>query len=589
MAGSGTRTITIKFDGSTKGLVAAAAEAGIAIDSVGKKTSNTSSPLKKLQSDLEGASSKLSKAGSAFTSVGKPLFLFEGAISAVSKAMPVVKTLSGVLGLLPGAVGVAAGAFLTLKLGATGIQTAFKGVADTASKSVSAVFAKQLKPAATDVRDIFKAITPNLDNTAHSFSAVFVQALSVASTKQNMAAWKTTIDASSTAVTNVGGAFGPLIDVVARLFSVAAPIFAALTAGATAWAERLDARVSAAAADGRLAAWINNGIAKFKELSSKVVAGFDSIRNGLSKFASFRLDILQAIWPALAPILTGLGNFISAHPTLAVWILGIGIALNVLSGIISVITPIIAAFDAVLDANPIILILVAIALLVGGFILLWNTSAPFRDFWINLWHEIQAIVGVVVDWVKAKWQEWSAVFQLVGSTIGNIAGGIGRFFTDTIPNAVGIMVGWVQDRWNALLGFFSGLGGRIASIFSGVWNGITNGLKAALNWVIDRLNSISFTIPIIGTHIGFNIPHLALGGAVQAGMPYVVGDGGGPEIFVPGQSGRVIGTQQSADILGSGGDTFDLVFAGEVLARIIDGRLRQHNKTLVSKVKAGAR
>jgi phage-related protein len=456
---------------------------------------------------------------------------------------------------------------------------------------VSAVFAKQLKPAATDVRDIFKGITPNLDNTAHSFSNVFVQALNVASTKANMAAWKTTIDASSTAVTNVGGAFGPLIDIVARLFQVAAPIFAALTAGATDWATRLDARVAAAAADGRLAAWINNGIAKFKELSDKVIAGFDSIRNGLSKFASFRLDILQAIWPALAPILTGLGNFISAHPTLAVWLLGIGIALNVLAGIISVITPIIAAFDAVLDANPISLIIIAIAALVIAFIALLVFCKPFRDFWIGLWHDIQNIVSAVVDYIKIRWQLWAAAFQSIGSTIGNIAGTIGRFFSQTIPNAVGTMVNWIQDRWNSLLGFFGGLGSRIASIFGGVWNGITNGLKSALNWVIDRLNSFHVNIPswvpiIGGDSFGFNIPHLALGGAVQAGMPYIVGDGGGPEIFVPRQSGSVVGTKDTADILGGGGGDIVLnIDLGEGITK----RIRIANKQTRRTVNAGFR
>lgn len=87
----------------------------------------------------------------------------------------------------------------------------------------------------------------------------------------------------------------------------------------------------------------------------------------------------------------------------------------------------------------------------------------------------------------------------------------------------------------------------------------------------------------------------AKGGPVAAGVPYVVGDGGGPEIFVPHQSGRIVGTSESADILGGsggssvgGGDTFDLVFESQVLARVIDGRLRAHNRTLVSKVKAGA-
>lgn len=123
---------------------------------------------------------------------------------------------------------------------------------------------------------------------------------------------------------------------------------------------------------------------------------------------------------------------------------------------------------------------------------------------------------------------------------------------------------------------------------------------------LDRLRSKVVTLTVLeqiktfpgsllpGT--GGRISHRAMGGPAMAGMPYVVGDGGGPEIFVPRQSGDIIGTRESADILSGrggggpavGGDTITLEFAGEVLAQIIDGRLRSYNRDLVRAVKAGS-
>jgi hypothetical protein len=95
--------------------------------------------------------------------------------------------------------------------------------------------------------------------------------------------------------------------------------------------------------------------------------------------------------------------------------------------------------------------------------------------------------------------------------------------------------------------------------------------------------------------LGITPPHRAKGGPALAGMPYVVGDGGGPEIFVPNQTGRVIGTSESADILGGGtgggtgvgGWSGDLVVQADLGAGMREV-LRISNRDLRARVKAGA-
>jgi hypothetical protein len=120
-----------------------------------------------------------------------------------------------------------------------------------------------------------------------------------------------------------------------------------------------------------------------------------------------------------------------------------------------------------------------------------------------------------------------------------------------------------------------------------------HGKSVYLNTYIDTIvkgpgASAIGSAPGLAGLLGLSAPHRAKGGPVLAGMPYVVGDGGGPEIFVPQQTGHIVGTKESADILGAGGDTFDLIIADQVIASIVDGRLRAHNRTLVSRVKAGS-
>lgn len=52
--------------------------------------------------------------------------------------------------------------------------------------------------------------------------------------------------------------------------------------------------------------------------------------------------------------------------------------------------------NAAMSANPIALVIAAIAGLVAGFVLLWNKSEGFRNFFINMWEGIKkATVGVI--------------------------------------------------------------------------------------------------------------------------------------------------------------------------------------------------
>jgi hypothetical protein len=92
---------------------------------------------------------------------------------------------------------------------------------------------------------------------------------------------------------------------------------------------------------------------------------------------------------------------------------------------------------------------------------------------------------------------------------------------------------------------------------------------------------------------GTKIAARATGGPVVAGVPYVVGDGGGPEIFVPNQSGRIVGTGQSADILGgSGGGSASALGTGDLYLTLdigqgITQRIQISNKDLKRGVRAG--
>ena len=65
-----------------------------------------------------------------------------------------------------------------------------------------------------------------------------------------------------------------------------------------------------------------------------------------------------------------------------------------------------AALNAIMAMNPIGLIVAAIAALVAAFVVLWNKSDKFREFWLNLWDTIK-------EKASAAWESIKEVFTTV--------------------------------------------------------------------------------------------------------------------------------------------------------------------------------
>ena len=102
------------------------------------------------------------------------------------------------------------------------------------------------------------------------------------------------------------------------------------------------------------------------------------------------------------------------------------------------------------------------------------------------------------------------------------------------------MTGFVPHR--------SAAGDNIVAIFGNVFGMIVNlakapinGVISAINWVLEKINSISVTIPdwvpgVGGKTLGFNIPTipaLAAGGIATAPTLAQIGEGGEPEAVLP--------------------------------------------------------
>ena len=338
-----------------------------------------------------------------------------------------------------------------------------------------------------------------------------------------------------------------------------------LTEAGEAWQENNAALVES----NRANADMQESMAK---LSEQVMPIVTKITDAVTAFINFILDNKEAVVGALVAIGTGFAVF-----KISGLVSGLVSKLQGLFTTVKNGQGVMAGLNAVMNANPIMLIVSAIAALVAGFIYLWNTSEDFRNFWIGLWEGIKnvffTVVGGIVnfftvtipdatasalqasqqfdDWLTGIFTtDWSESFGALGeilngffANIGNLWNSIKQIFQGIIDFVTGIFTGDWSKAWEG-----------IKSIFSGVWNGLVsiakapinaiialiNGMIDAINWVIEKINLLSFDVPdwvplIGGQHWGFSlptigkIPYLAKGGVLNYGSA-VVGEAG-PELL----------------------------------------------------------
>lgn len=76
------------------------------------------------------------------------------------------------------------------------------------------------------------------------------------------------------------------------------------------------------------------------------------------------------------------------------------------------------ALNLVMEVNPIILVITAIAALVAGFVALYKHNKKFRDFCNDVWKSITKWFGESLDWIK---KNWIKVVEFMINPIGAVA------------------------------------------------------------------------------------------------------------------------------------------------------------------------
>lgn len=124
--------------------------------------------------------------------------------------------------------------------------------------------------------------------------------------------------------------------------------------------------------------------------------------------------------------------------------------INALTTAMSGATSATAAFNAVLNANPIVLIVTIVLSLVAALVTLIATNEDVRDGFLAVWDAITGAVGTAVDWIAEKIQSIKDAFSGLIDGVKDLLGihSPSRVFKDIGENmAAGAELGW-DSEWD---------------------------------------------------------------------------------------------------------------------------------------------
>ena len=151
----------------------------------------------------------------------------------------------------------------------------------------------------------------------------------------------------------------------------------------------------------------------------------------------------------------------------------IGKVITVVSTAIKIINSIkkaITVLNTVFAANPILIVVAAIAALVAIFVVLWNKCEAFRNFWKGLWEEIKKVTGkyieAIVGFFKSAWE----VIQEVWSVVADFFKGIWDAIVETLSPLVEEIVGAFQEAWEVIKLIWDMIAPYVEAVIDGIKN-----------------------------------------------------------------------------------------------------------------------
>lgn len=156
--------------------------------------------------------------------------------------------------------------------------------------------------------------------------------------------------------------------------------------------------------------------------------------------------------------------------------------------------------NAAMTANPLALVVIALAALGAALVIAWQKSETFRAIVTGAWNRVKSAASSVGSFIASNWKRIGAVVLAAAGPIGWAALAIIKNWS-RIKSSASSLLGAVRSAFNAVVSFVKGIPGKIKAAFSGagsllsstgrqIIEGLIGGIKAMAGRAVDAAKGV---------------------------------------------------------------------------------------------------
>lgn len=320
------------------------------------------------------------------------------------------------------------------------------------------------------------------DETADGIMSVFDSAF--AAVNQIFGSIKNAIGKVSDAMGNVGVTWGDIWDGIAGAVSFAGDIIAG---ACTVIGDGIATVMTDVQTDGTI---LNTVWTTLSDAVEDVKNVFDTVKDAISSALGVLGDFMSWLTSGSA----GAAAFQAAIVGIVTAITAYNAIMGVQQAITTVVTAAQAALNLVMDANPIMLVVMAVAALVAGLVYLWNTNEGFRETVTTAWEAIKEAFSTAIDAICGFFSNLAATASSIWNSITTTISNAVNTVSTTVSNVFNAVKTTVSNIWTGIKTTISnvvnGIKTTVSNVFNAVKTAIENPIKAAKETVTSIFNAI---------------------------------------------------------------------------------------------------